>query len=138
VCVERRCDSGSAHKKVQLRRRRLFVEALVERYPSPEDIRGNLSEPHIKRAEEWIDAHLEEAIGAEEVAAALGVDANVLVQTFKRLRGHSLAQVLLGRRLERARETLGAAGSDTTVTDVATRLGFFELGRFATRYRERF
>jgi AraC-like DNA-binding protein len=116
----------------------LFIEALVEQYPSAEDIRGNLSEAHIKRAEEWIDAHLEEAIGAEEVAAALGIDANVLVRTFKRVRGHSLAQVLLRRRLERARETLGAAGSDTTVTDVATGLGFFELGRFATRYRQRF
>jgi AraC-like DNA-binding protein len=116
----------------------LFVEALVERHPSAVEIRGDLSELHVKRAEEWIDAHLEEAIGAEEAAAALGVEAQTLVQTFKRVRGYSPAHLLLRRRLERAREILGAAGPDTTVTDVATGLGFFELGRFATRYRERF
>jgi transcriptional regulator GlxA family with amidase domain len=60
------------------------------------------------------------------------------LQTFKRVRGYSPAHLLLRRRLEQARDTLGAAGPDTTVTDVATGLGFFELGRFATRYRERF
>ena len=116
----------------------LFVEALVEQHPSAEDIRGNLSELHVKRAEEWVDAHLYEPIGAEEVAAALGVNPHALVQTFKRMRGYSLSHALLRRRLERARDILGAAGPDTTVTDVATHLGFFELGRFATRYRERF
>ena len=116
----------------------LLIEALVERHPSAAHIRGNLSELHVRRVEDWIDAHLEEPIGAEEAAAALGVNAHALVQTFKRVRGYSLAHALLQRRLERARDTLEAAEADTTVTDVATRLGFFELGRFAGRYRERF
>lgn len=116
----------------------LFIEALVDHFPYAVDIRGNLGAPYIKRAEEWIDGHLEEAICDEDVAAALGVDATRLANTFKRVRGLSLKRALRERRLERAREILEAAPPDTTVTEVAARLGFFELGRFAGRYRELF
>jgi AraC-like DNA-binding protein len=116
----------------------LFVECLVERHPRAEAVRGNLSPVHVKQAEEWIDAHLKEAMGVEDVASAMGVDAQALVRTFKRVHGCSPAQFILRLRLERAREALAAAGAETTVTKVATGLGFFELGRFAVRYREQF
>jgi AraC-like DNA-binding protein len=116
----------------------LFIECLVEQHPTAGDIRGNLAPLHVKRAEEWIDANLAEPIGTEEVAAAIGVDANVLAKTFKRVRGHSLMQTILHRRLERARKALASAGPGSTVTEIALGLGFYELGRFAVRYRNRF
>jgi transcriptional regulator GlxA family with amidase domain len=116
----------------------LFIECLVEQHPSAGDIKGSLSELHVKCAEDWIDANLAEPIGAEEVAAAIGVDTQALVETFKRIRGRSLVRTILQRRLERAREVLMSAGEETTVTDIAVGLGFCELGRFAVRYREQF
>jgi AraC-like DNA-binding protein len=116
----------------------LFVEGLVERHPETASVRGNLSDVHVSQAEEWIDAHLAEPIGLEEVAAGMGVDAQALVRTFKRLRGQSPLRAILRRRLERARNALQSAEPGATVTEIATGLGFFELGRFAVRYREQF
>jgi AraC-like DNA-binding protein len=116
----------------------LFVEALVEQCPNIDSIRGDLSVVHLSRAEEWIDAHVKEAIGVEDVAAALGVNAQALVKTFTRLRGLSPMRAILHRRLECARDALASAGPGATVTGIATEFGFFELGRFAVRYRERF
>jgi AraC-like DNA-binding protein len=109
----------------------LFVEGLVERHPETASVRGNLSDVHVSQAEEWIDAHLAEPIGLEEVAAGMGVDAQALVRTFKRLRGQSPLRAILRRRLERARNALQSAEPGATVTEIATGLGFFELGRFA-------
>jgi AraC-like DNA-binding protein len=116
----------------------LFIEGLVERHPDTAAVRGNLSDVHVSQAEEWIDAHLAEPIGIEEVATGIGVDAQALVRSFKRLRGQSPLRAILRRRLERARDALEAAEPGATVTEIATGLGFFELGRFAVRYREQF
>jgi AraC-like DNA-binding protein len=116
----------------------LFIECLVERHPSADEIRGDLTNIHVRRAEEWIDAHVKDAIGVEDVASAIGVEAQALVRAFKRVRGYSPTRALRRRRLERARDALAAAGPETTVTTVAIGLGFFELGRFAARYREQF
>ena len=46
--------------------------------------------------------------------------------------------VLRDMRLERAWEDLSNPGADTRVTDVATGLGFFHLGRFSEHYRRKF
>jgi len=116
----------------------LFVEGLVERHPDSAAVRGNLSDTHVSLAEDWIDAHLAEPIGIEEVATGVGVDAQALVRTFKRLRGHSPLRAILNRRLERAHDALTTAEPGATVTEIATGLGYFELGRFAVRYREQF
>ena len=116
----------------------LFVEGLVEKHPETASVRGNLSDVHVNQAEEWIDAHLAEPIGIEDVSAGIAVDAQALVRTFKRLRGQSPLRAILRRRLERARDALQSAEPGATVTEIATGLGFFELGRFAVRYREQF
>ena len=58
--------------------------------------------------------------------------------SFKRVRGKSPREIIMRRRLEIARQMLLSAEQDATITDVATSLGFFELGRFAQRYRQLF
>lgn len=43
------------------------------------------------------------------------------------------------RRLEQAqRALLGADSESTTVTEIATRLGFYHLGQFSKDYRQAF
>jgi AraC family ethanolamine operon transcriptional activator len=45
---------------------------------------------------------------------------------------------LLLRRMHLARRALREATTDATVTDVATRYGFWQLGRFAVDYQSLF
>ncbi|MGA9539901.1 MAG: helix-turn-helix domain-containing protein, partial [Methyloceanibacter sp.] len=52
--------------------------------------------------------------------------------------GVNMLEAINIRRLEKAHALLERAGPDQTVTSIATHLGFFELGRFAVRYRKRF
>jgi AraC-like DNA-binding protein len=58
--------------------------------------------------------------------------------SFKRVVGCSPSEYLMARRLDEAHQRLSNATQGSTVTSVAMELGFFELGRFATRYRQRF
>jgi AraC-like DNA-binding protein len=118
--------------------RAAFVECLMELAPAPGGTGGDLNEAQVRLVEAWMDANIEEAIGVDGMADAIGVQPRAVVNAFRRLRGRSPQRALTERRLERARQRLLAADPGTTVTDVATSLGFFHFGRFAQRYRERF
>ena len=102
---------------------------------NPHDAAYNLQ---VARAEAWIDTHLTEAIGVEDVASALGVCPRALRLAFRSVRGCSPLRAIHIRRLDRVRAALAAAKPGATVTDIATSFGFFELGRFSVRYRKRF
>jgi AraC-like DNA-binding protein len=118
--------------------RAAFVECLASLTPEDGAVVPEIGEQQVRRAEEWIDHHLTEPIGAEEVARAMGVGVRSLQRTFKRCRGHTPTEAILRRRLERVHQALSAAGPGSTVTAIATGLGFVELGRFAIRYKARF
>lgn len=71
-----------------------------------------------------------------ELAAAVGVSARSLQESFQRELGATPVQELRRIRLDHARRDLQFASPDTTsVTDTAFRWGFFHLGRFADYYR---
>lgn len=114
-----------------------FFECLAERDCGTH--RGaDVDEAGVALIEAWIDANLDEPIGVEEMAAAVNADVRAVTLAFRRLRGCTPLQALQSRRLDRARRALLAADERTTVTEVATSLGFFHFGRFAIRYRQRF
>jgi AraC-like DNA-binding protein len=94
---------------------------------------------YVRRAEEFIDAHLTSDIGVVDIVRAAGVSARALQYGFRRWRGMGPAAWLRQRRLERARDELAAAEpGQTTVTTVALGLGFLHLGKFSAAYRARF
>jgi AraC-like DNA-binding protein len=75
----------------------------------------------------------------EAISAAIGVSSRTLRLACQEQLGVSPTQYLLLRRMRLARRALQQANPDaTTVTDIATILGFWELGRFAVRYRQIF
>ena len=117
------------------------TRALVDGFASdragghPHDAAHNLQ---VARAEAWIDVHLTEAISVEDVASALGVCTRTLRLAFRSVRGCSPLRAIHIRRLDRVRAALAVAKPGATVTDIATSFGFFELGRFSVRYRQRF
>jgi AraC-like DNA-binding protein len=97
-----------------------------------------LSAERAARVEEWIDAHLNDAITLGRLCEVAGVGGRCLQQTFLTRRGSTPIQYVINRRLEAARtQLLGAVGA-VEVTSVAMACGFTHMGRFSTMYRQRF
>jgi AraC-like DNA-binding protein len=92
----------------------------------------------MRRATEFIEAHLDVPISISEVASASGVAGRTLYKHFQDLHGTSPMRYVRERRIERARQALVHADPDASVTDIATQWGFTHLGRFAVEYRKRF
>lgn len=88
--------------------------------------------------EEWIDAHLNEAITLGRLCEVAGVGGRCLQKTFLERRGSTPMQYLINRRLEAARKQLLGAVGAVEVTSIAMAWGFNHMGRFSTMYRRRF
>jgi len=93
----------------------------------------------VARAVNLLRDHLSEPVTMAELSRLAGVSERTLRAAFHDVLGRSPKQYAIDERLRAAREALSAADPETTtVTDIATAYGFFELGRFAGRYRDRF
>ena len=98
----------------------------------------NINSWAIAHVEEILRDNINEPVTVAELSRMTGVSERTLRSAFHDLVGVSPKQYALKQRLHAAREALAAAGPGTTVTDVAMTYGFFELGRFAGRYRMAF
>lgn len=133
---------GSAHAQETLCR--AFCQLLLLSQPGShfEQIRSprtNAITPgQVRRAEEYIRQHLTQPIGIEEIARAAGVSTRCLFDNFRRFRGSTPMQYVRERRMEAVRRDLESAGPQDSVTAIATRWGFTQLGRFSAEYRLRF
>jgi AraC-like DNA-binding protein len=94
--------------------------------------------PSTRRARDYIHAHAADVPSVADIARAAGVGVRALARGFERHFGVSPQRYLQQYRLDRVREELRAAAPGTTVTAVAAQWGFWQLGSFAARYRERF
>jgi AraC-like DNA-binding protein len=90
----------------------------------------------VDRALDFIHADPGAAVTLQDIAQAAGVGIRALNRGFEKRLGTTPMRYLVRCRLERARaELLDGAGS---VTEIAYRWGFGNLGDFAGRYRELF
>ena len=96
-------------------------------------------ERHVRSAEEYMRGHLREPVTIDDITRAAGVTGRTLLRAFRRHRGTTTVGFLRILRLQAARRDLLAQDArEATVTEIATRYGFYELGRFAGRYRSTF
>ncbi len=93
---------------------------------------------YVKRAEEFMLANIQQPLTLADLASHVGVSPRSLTNGFRDFRGVSPMAYFTNLRLERAHEELTGAGADTTVTDVANRIGFQHLSHFASLYRRRY
>jgi AraC-like DNA-binding protein len=93
----------------------------------------------VRLAMDLIAAEPERPWRVAELAREVGVSARTLQDAFQREHGISPLEQVRRVRLDRARtDLLNADPSTTSVTTVASRWGYFHLGRFAQVYRRRF
>ena len=91
------------------------------------------------RAVALLRQHPSDPVTIADLSRVAGVSDRTLRAAFHDVVGLSPKQYAISQRLRAAHEALLAADPKvTTVTDVATAYGFFELGRFAGRYRQAF
>ncbi len=94
--------------------------------------------PDVKRASQYIGAHLDDAMTMGDVAAAAGVAHRTLYKHFHDARGISPMRYARDCRFAQAREALLQAGPQGCVTTIAVQWGFCHLGRFSVEYRKRY
>ena len=105
---------------------------LLERRESP------LAPWVVRRLEEFIEAHWQEAITIDRLAAEVGVSARAIFRAFERSRGYSPMAFAKAIRLRRARAILMSGDPGVNVTAAAFKSNFASPGRFARDYREAF
>ena len=93
----------------------------------------------LRRARDYIEAHLDEPLRMADVCAQAGIS----LRTLERLFGRELQILPVAYiqmlRLERVRRELNRRGiARGTVTAIATEHGFNHMGRFSAAYRQQF
>ena len=99
---------------------------------------SRLSAERARSVEEWIDAHLNEAITLGRLCEVAGVGGRCLQKSFIDRHGSSPMQYVTHQRLEATRARLLKADGYVDVTSVAMSCGFTHIGRFSTSYRQAF
>ena len=90
------------------------------------------------RFEEVVEETSDETLSMLEICQRTGTSRRLLESVVQLRTGKPPWEYLRWRRLWRARSLLSRPDEDTTVTDVAFRLGFWHLGRFAAAYASTF
>jgi AraC-like DNA-binding protein len=92
----------------------------------------------VDRLRAHAEAHSDEAVSLPDVCAAIGVRERALRDACHDQLGVGPRRYLLLRRLHFAHRALASASATDKVTEIATRFGFWDLGRFAVYYKEVF
>lgn len=91
---------------------------------------------HLRLAEAYIEAHLDQPLTIEEIAAAAGISARGLQMVFRQYRDTTPLAFWRNLRLSRAHDDLVAGRG--SVTETALKWGFSHFGRFSEAYAARY
>ena len=103
-----------------------------------EDHRYQVAPDLVRRSEEYMRAHLKEAISIIDLLRICGCSRSVLFAAFRNARGYTPMEFLTEQRLQSAREKLLTWHPEASVSSIALDCGFINLGRFSQVYRKRF
>ena len=92
----------------------------------------------VERFDTIARASLETEAQVADLCAGMDVSQRTVARAFRAIRGTTPVRYLQALRLNEARRVLMAQHAPGSVTEVATRFGFRELGRFAGEYRATF
>jgi len=92
----------------------------------------------VRRAEEYMRAHIEDTISIIDLLRICGCSRSVLFSAFSNARGYTPMEFLTEQRLQISRSRLLKSNNASSVADIALGCGFKHLGRFSQVYRKRF
>lgn len=93
----------------------------------------------VEQAERLLRNRAAEPLPIADLSVLVGVSERGLRNAFNAVRGMSPKRCVIHDRLNEVRRALcDSRATSATVTDIATEYGFFELGRFAGRYKAEF
>ena len=92
----------------------------------------------VRRAEEYMRAHLNEAVTIIDLLRICDCSRTVLFSAFKNARDYTPMEFLTEQRLLGAREKLLRQHPEDSVSSIALGNGFVHLGRFSKVYKNRF
>lgn len=93
---------------------------------------------HIRRAEEYMEAHAGEPVSFDELAAIAGVSLRTLQAGFRRFRNLTLSEAMQSARLKAWHDLLRCPSQTGGVVALAAQAGITHPGRMAAHYRARF
>lgn len=123
---------------VSLLEQKLVEELVLEGAPEPRYACPPYRHHAARQAYQYVQQRMEESVSISDLCAVTGASYGTLEKGFLEVYGMSPLVHLKTLRFIRARNELRQPSPETTVTSVALRWGFLELGRFSVQYRERF
>ncbi|GJD65748.1 HTH-type transcriptional activator Btr [Methylobacterium frigidaeris] len=100
--------------------------------------RVSVAPAHVRRAEEYIRAHLDSVLSLPHLAEKAGSSMRSLQEGFRQFRDSTISDFILAQRLDRWRALILASDPEAKVGDLALSVGLGHLGRAAAAYRDRF
>jgi len=143
VALARACPDRLAHPEVTRALEQTLTHAMITCLTAGTRLTPSAGEKRhsaaIDRFEDFLDANADRPVYIGEVCAASGVSERTLRASCQDHLGMSPVRYLWHRRMHMVRRKLRTADlTTTTVTEVATEHGFWELGRFSVQYRSLF
>ncbi len=135
---------GLAHHRVSAHLEPAILALLLSAFPhSLQHDYDRAADPcapyYVRRAEQYIEAHLRDPIGIDDLVAAAGVGMRSLFGGFRRFRSTTPMAYVKAARLDLARAELArAAPGRDSVTDIAIACGFTHMSKFARDFKARF
>ncbi|MDM7487576.1 AraC family transcriptional regulator [Rhodococcus sp. CSLK01-03] len=121
----------------------LLLGHLVTEWAAAAGVALDCGEPpaapaYVRHAEHYIREHAADLPTVSEVAAAVGVSVRALSGAFRRHLDTTPNRYLTDVRLRHIRDELSTPSAECTVSAVAARWGYVNMGVFAAAYRRRF
>jgi AraC-like DNA-binding protein len=101
---------------------------------SPPQSRGGLPPDTLKQVHDYVEAHLEDNLSLDALAAIAGLSMFHFVRAFKESEGVTPHRFMLWRRISRAKELLG--GTDLSLRQIALASGFSDYSHFSHRFHQ--
>ncbi|HEV7714840.1 MAG TPA: AraC family transcriptional regulator [Steroidobacteraceae bacterium] len=120
---------------------RTLIELLIQAAPHTysESLRAREDESipwHVRRAQEYVDAHLSDIRSVAGLAAAIGVTPRTLQNGFRQALNMSPADYVRRARVAALHRALLGADSSQSVTSLMLGVGIANFGRYAHYYRQ--